>query len=66
MLKQIISRGILGLLLLAIIFAFNYFVKIDVAWRLKSAEARGDGAAADSPQAANGPSAGKRRATRST
>lgn len=46
MLKQIISRGFMGLLLLAIIFAFNYFVKIDVAWRLKSAEAQGGQTAA--------------------
>lgn len=38
--KRWIGRAVLGMGILAAIFVFNYFVRVDLAWRLKSAEAR--------------------------
>lgn len=42
MMKRWIGRAVLGIFSLAAIFVFNYFIRVDLAWRLKSAEARED------------------------
>lgn len=42
MVKRWIARGMIGLTLLTAIFMFNYFVRVDMSWRLRSAEARSD------------------------
>ena len=43
--KQWIARGAAGVAFLTAIVAFNYLVRVDFAWRLKSAE----GASVDKP-----------------
>lgn len=41
MFRRWLQKAALGIVGLAAIFIFNYFVRVDVAWRLKSAEAKG-------------------------
>ncbi len=40
--KQLFKKSLVGLACLAAIFLFNYFVRFDVSWRVKSVEARAD------------------------
>ncbi|OGH56774.1 MAG: hypothetical protein A3G34_14765 [Candidatus Lindowbacteria bacterium RIFCSPLOWO2_12_FULL_62_27] len=40
--KRWMNKGIIAILILTGIFAFNYFVKVDFAWRIGSAEAHAD------------------------
>lgn len=42
MIKRWIARLMAGLIAVLAIFMFNYFVRVDFAWRLRSAEARSD------------------------
>lgn len=41
MFKRWMVRGTVGVMLLAMVFMFNYFFRVDVDWRQRSAEARG-------------------------
>ena len=40
--KNWLIKGTFGLLIVALVFIFNYFVRVDLSWRLRSAEARSD------------------------
>lgn len=42
MFREWMLKGSLGIAFLAAVFVFNYFVRIDFEWKLRSAEARSD------------------------